>query len=222
MLAAELDRRDYTCAMVDADFDGGGIDVLLGLEEESGLRFETVEAPLGRIDGAALVHEMPHWGRIGVLAFDAWNGSAPDSWQTEAVIRALCEAHRVVVADMGRGASVGRTPDVVGGVTVAVVELSVLGLARAKAWLAGRPLPDGLLLAGAQPRGAGGRTAVGQSEAEAFLGRSVEACLCYDRRLHDDMLAGLGIRVMMRRNRRAVKHLADRIETLMTNGHGDD
>ena len=124
MLAAELDRRGRRCTLVDADFGGGGLDVLLGLEGESGLRFETVEAPLGRIDGGALAHELPQWGRIGVLACNPWSGDAPGSWEVEAVLHALCESSQAVVVDAGHGPLGQRLP----------------GSARGRCWSASIPM----------------------------------------------------------------------------------
>lgn len=225
MLAAEMDRRSHTCALVDADFNGGGIDVLLGLEGEAGLRFESVNAPLGRIDGQALNHELPRWGRIGVLSFDPWNGTPPDAWETEAVVRALCGANHVVIADVGRVVDPLPIPDAVDGVLVLAIELSVLGVARGKTWLDG--VRDDIssqrvVVVGAYPHGSPTRGIVSESEAEEYLGRSVSMGIRHDRHLHGDMLEGLGIRTMMRHNRRAVRHLADLIEPMLVRDDVDE
>lgn len=224
LMTAELDRRNRRCVLVDADFDAGGIDVLLGLEGEPGVRFESVDAPLGSIDGHSLNHELPHWGHVGVLAFDSWNGAAPDPWQAGAVVRALCEANRVVIADVGRTPASVRIPDLVAGMSVLVCELSVLGLARARGWLdrsAGGAGKD-VILVGVEPRGSAVRGAVSVAEAEDYLDRSVDVSLRYDRRLHGDMLAGLGIRTSTRHNRRAIGVLADHVEAMTLAGRDDD
>lgn len=223
MLAAELGRRNDRCALIDADFEGGGMDVLLGVEGESGLRFGTVDAPLGRIDGDALDHELPHWEHVGVLACNPWNDAPPGSWEVEAVIRALCEVNRIVVMDVGRGPFQPRFPGVAVGAAIVLVELSVLGLARGKARLPsiGDASGKGMMVVGVCPHGAGGKGVVSRAEAEDYLGMPITACLRYDRRLHDDMLAGLGIRAVRGRNRRAVCRLADRVRKLVVQGDTD-
>ena len=56
MLTRELAKRENECAIVDADVraGGGGLDVLLGIEHESGSRWHDIHAPLGELDGEAL------------------------------------------------------------------------------------------------------------------------------------------------------------------------
>ena len=66
MVAWRLAQRKLQCALVDCDFAAGGIDVLLGIENEPGLRFQTVDIPLGKTEGAALNGELPQWERVGV------------------------------------------------------------------------------------------------------------------------------------------------------------
>ena len=96
------------CALVDLDFDGGGLDVTLGLEGEHGLRWSGVDAPLGRIDGDALVRELIDWNGIAVLPADPWNKEAPSWWHITAALGALCEVCDVVVVDSGRMSLPGR------------------------------------------------------------------------------------------------------------------
>lgn len=59
LLARELSERGLKCVLVDADLQGGGLDVLLGVENEDGSRFGEISAPLGNIDGKALLRELP-------------------------------------------------------------------------------------------------------------------------------------------------------------------
>lgn len=47
LLARELSERGLKCVLVDADLQGGGLDVLLGVENEDGSRFGEISAPLG-------------------------------------------------------------------------------------------------------------------------------------------------------------------------------
>lgn len=136
VLSRALRERDLDCALMDADFQGGGLDVLLGIENEPGLRFGTIQAPLGRIDGDALNAELPVWDGVRVLAFTPWGGDAPDRWQVQAATRALCESNRVVVVDAGRGSGLDQVPELAESAHMVVAELTVLGLARAKAHIA--------------------------------------------------------------------------------------
>ena len=61
MLARTLTQRGVKCVLVDADLQGGGLDVLLGIENEDGSRFGDINAPLGNVDGKALLRELPVW-----------------------------------------------------------------------------------------------------------------------------------------------------------------
>lgn len=46
ILARELNERGLKCVLVDADLQGGGLDVLLGVENEDGSRLGEISAPL--------------------------------------------------------------------------------------------------------------------------------------------------------------------------------
>lgn len=106
--ALTLASAGLRCALVDLDFDGGGLDVTLGLEGEHGLRWSGIDAPLGRIDGDALVRELIDWNGIVVLPADPWNKGAPSWWHITAALGALCEVCDVVIVDSGRISLPGR------------------------------------------------------------------------------------------------------------------
>ncbi|WP_239457427.1 P-loop NTPase [Bifidobacterium pullorum] len=214
MLAWSLSSMDLRCALVDADVDGGGLDVLLGIEDEPGLTMQELHAPLGSLDGDALNLELPVWEHVRVLAFAPWRGEAPDPWEVQAAVHALAGANRVVLVDAGRGRSLAEAPDLVSGMHLVGVELSVLGLARAKAHLArlrregaGPPLAVGFETRGA-PRGAG---IVALAEAADYLGITVLGPIKADARLCGGILEGLGIESIPRRNRKTVEGIAVRI-----------
>ena len=67
ILARELNERGLKCVLVDADLQGGGLDVLLGVENEDGSRLGEISAPLGTIDGKALLRELPVWDGVPLL-----------------------------------------------------------------------------------------------------------------------------------------------------------
>ena len=133
MVAWRLAQRKLQCALVDCDFAAGGIDVLLGIENEPGLRFQTVDIPLGKTEGAALNGELPQWERVGVLASQPWNGSDPEPWTVSAVLEALAQANDVVVVDIGAPSALHSLPMLRQCRQVVLAELTVLGLARARA-----------------------------------------------------------------------------------------
>ena len=91
LLARELSERGLKCVLVDADLQGGGLDVLLGVENEDGSRFGEISAPLGNIDGKALLRELPIWDGVPLLACDLWKTENPQSWEVQACIHALSQ-----------------------------------------------------------------------------------------------------------------------------------
>lgn len=106
--ALTLASSGLRCALVDLDFDGGGLDVTLGLEGEHGLRWSGIDAPLGRIDGDALARELIDWNGIVVLPADPWNKGAPSWWHITAALGALCDICDIVIVDSGRISLPGR------------------------------------------------------------------------------------------------------------------
>ncbi|MDF7640592.1 hypothetical protein PT279_03165 [Bifidobacterium sp. ESL0784] len=135
LAALQLNDQGRRTALVDADFASGGLDILLGLENDKGLRFGTLNAPLGNIDGDVLCKRLPHWEDIPVLAFDSWDSQVPEWWEVEAVMAALGRSVDMVLVDGAGGRVVGMVPALRLAPVVVVTELSVLGLARAKALL---------------------------------------------------------------------------------------
>lgn len=129
LVALTLSMQDIDCALLDADIPHGGLGILLGIEHEPGLSLQDIDAPLGRIDGKAFNLELPHWEGINVLACASWRGQLPEWWQMQAAIQALCEANRMVLADVGDGTVWEYVPELLMAQHVVAVELSVLGLA---------------------------------------------------------------------------------------------
>ncbi|WEV73732.1 ATPase [Bifidobacterium sp. ESL0798] len=135
LTALQFKDRGRSAALVDADFGAGGLDILLGLENDKGLRFGTLNAPLGKIDGDVLSRRLPHWEGIPVLAYDSWNSEIPEWWEVEAAMSALERSVDAVLIDGADGRVVDMVPELRLAPVVVVIELSVLGLARAKALL---------------------------------------------------------------------------------------
>ncbi len=105
-LAAVLARScaDVTLSvgLVDLDVDGGGIDVLMGIEHEPGLRWADLAGESGGFGGADLTSRLPAWRGVRVLSADL--RAAPGA-RSEQVLAACTDAHDVVVLDLPRSAT---------------------------------------------------------------------------------------------------------------------
>lgn len=220
MLAWALRRHGRTCALVDVDFAAGGLDVLLGQEAEPGLRWSDISAPLGRIEPESLMHELPRWEDVVVLSADPWNGDVPDWWEVEAAVSALARANDVVILDTGH-AGIRSTIPV--ACRVLVVELSVLGLARARGvvnrWRGkssadassdGSGGPVRLYAVGMPPSG-GRAVAVSAQETDEYLGLGLLGVFARNQTLNRSILSGTGIEVVPRSYRRTLEALCSRV-----------
>ncbi len=235
LTALTLHQKHVQCALLDADLTGGGLGVLLGIEHEPGLSMQDLDAPLGHIEGEALNFELPHWERMPVLAHTPWRGDNPDRWQMQAAAQAMCEANQLVLADVGRAQVWQNAPELALAQQVVAVELSVLGLARAKAHLAALrrvheslagsgSVPQSPIIVAVEPRGAPRRSAattVATAEAIAYLGADILGPVRHTPALCSDILEGLGIREIPRRNRRVVGALAERLAEHSAERPGD-
>lgn len=68
--ARALARREGGCVLVDLDDDGGGIDVLCGIEDQPGLRWADLRDATGDVPAAELRALLPLWGDVHVLSHD--------------------------------------------------------------------------------------------------------------------------------------------------------
>ena len=108
LFASYLSVGGERIILMDLDLSRGGMDVLLGLEQEEGLRWSQVKAPLGMIDGLALTNELIQWDGCPLLSADPWRGSPHQWWEIAAVIRALCDYADAVVCDCGTNLAIIR------------------------------------------------------------------------------------------------------------------
>lgn len=241
MLARALAGRHAPTALVDADVRmcGGGLDVLLGIEHEHGSRWHDVHAPLGQLSGPALYRQLPKWDGVAVLSFDPWNGDAPKPWELEAAVHALAACDEVVIVDAARGECIPEAPSLIEASHIVVVELSVLGLARARAhldWLErqgresverrtappgpgqpARPVAehpgDVIAIVGIEPRGSARmRGVIDVREAKTYLGRDVIGPIRNDPKMCGDVLEGLGVRTLPKRNAAPLDVLTREVE----------
>ena len=98
-------RRVRTC-LVDLALVGGGLDVLLGVEAQPGVRWPDLSDARGRLDGDELLARLPRWSGVPVVSTE--RGSGPDPAALVDVVAALAEvtaAHAgVLVLDVDRAA----------------------------------------------------------------------------------------------------------------------
>ena len=157
MFAYHLMQEGQRVVLLDLDLSRGGMDILLGLEQDEGLRWSGIDAPLGMIDGPALIREMLQWDGCPVLSADTWCAAPHQWWEISAVISAVCTQADSVICDCstntaiirglqvycdGTGTSSSQAQDwlhiweAVGNrknvSVVFLAELTVLGLIRAK------------------------------------------------------------------------------------------
>jgi secretion/DNA translocation related CpaE-like protein len=92
--AARLGRRT---TLIDADPLGGGLDVLLGAEQEPGPRWPTLACSQGRLSGAALEESLPRPHGVSLLSWDRAGAG---------MVRLPAEAMRSVIAAARRGGGV--------------------------------------------------------------------------------------------------------------------
>ncbi|WP_371480737.1 septum site-determining protein Ssd [Kitasatospora sp. NBC_00315] len=101
-LAVSAARAGHRTVLVDADPLGGGLDVLLGGEAASGLRWPDLAGSRGRVSGTELVKALPALHQLVALSWD--RGDAP-AVAPEAMRSVLAAARRpggLVVVDLPR------------------------------------------------------------------------------------------------------------------------
>jgi len=154
-------REGRDAILVDCDPLGGGLDLLLGVERESGLRWPDLRVRSGRLSMSSLKAALPgvdHGrGRLAVVSCDR-EGEGPTVESVSAVVDAGRRSGHVVVCDLPRhlgavGTAVVERADLVAVVVLAEVRAAVsakrvtgrIGAAAGRAGLVVRgPSPDSL------------------------------------------------------------------------------
>ncbi|RSX55164.1 septum formation initiator [Bifidobacterium dolichotidis] len=139
LLTRELHTAMERCCLAEIDCraNGGGLDVLLGLEHVQGKRWQDIHAPLAQLDGSALLEELPSWEDISVLAFNSWLAAQPPQpFELVAAVEALSNQECGLIVDAGQGEPFDHVSGLLRSPIVIAAELSVLGLARTKAYMA--------------------------------------------------------------------------------------
>lgn len=119
LLAGTRDGRDPrgardgegTALLAAADPSSIGLDMILGLEQEDGLRWGDIRAPLGMVDAQVLAARLPQADGVRVLAGTAAGDCADGPagllrpWERDAVLDALLGHAGPLVLDAGNGPS---------------------------------------------------------------------------------------------------------------------
>lgn len=119
--------------VVDADPLGPGVDRVLGMEEQPGVRWPDLAHTAGRLGSRALREALPRRGALGALSWApgaAGRAAMPDPVAVREVLSAAARGHQTVVLDLPRGAGgaelIGRCDEV-----LVVVTPSITGIASA-------------------------------------------------------------------------------------------
>ena len=109
VLAAALARtaaRDRSVLLVDADPQGGGLDLLLGAESEPGLRWPELAGARGTVRASVLREVLPVVDGVSVLSWTQDGAGAVEEAlhpaAVEAVLDAGARSHDLVVVDLPR------------------------------------------------------------------------------------------------------------------------
>lgn len=106
-LAGRSRRGTAAVALVDLDRAGGGLDVLLGVEEVDGLRWPDLDGARGEVSGPELTALLPRWSGVTVLSADRARPGAPRVEVLSAVLAALGSCHDELVLDLDRAHLLG-------------------------------------------------------------------------------------------------------------------
>lgn len=155
-LAAVLARAcadaGLSVGLVDLDLDRGGLDVLVGMEHEPGLRWADLGRAAGGYAPADLSAGLPVWRGVRILSADLRSVGQPP---LDEVLAALADAHDVVVLDLPRSAvrpdgAAARWCDTVVVIAPCDVQAAAGVQAVARALVG---LPSGLVVRGPAPGG---------------------------------------------------------------------
>ncbi len=101
-LAAVATTRNLRVLLVDTDTRSGGLDVLIGVEDEPGPRWRDLAQSRGRLAAQALADSLPARGDLHVLAWGREPGPPPSPDVVAAVLDAASRGFDLVVVDVGR------------------------------------------------------------------------------------------------------------------------
>lgn len=101
-LAVTGARQGHRALLVDADPLGGGIDLVLGAEEQAGLRWPDLAGSRGRLPAAGLQGALPRLHDLTVLSWDRGDAMTVPGEAVAAVLGAATRSSDLVVVDLPR------------------------------------------------------------------------------------------------------------------------
>lgn len=109
LVALGASRRTAT-VLVDLEAASGGLDVLVGLEEQAGARWPDLARARGDVDGRDVVALLPRWGRVALLSCDRARPGPVEPETAADVVGALARVSGCLVVDLGRAAVLAGHP----------------------------------------------------------------------------------------------------------------
>jgi len=88
--------------VADADPLGGGIDLVLGAEQEPGLRWPDLAGTSGRLSAPTLRDALPRAGQLSILSWDRGGPVPVTAGAMRSVLSAAARGHELVVVDLPR------------------------------------------------------------------------------------------------------------------------
>lgn len=99
-LALAAAYRSMRVLLVDADPWGGGLDVLLGIEDAPGSRWPDLADTRGRLGAATLEQALPHVSGVSVLSWGREDSPMPTPEAFTSILDAGCRGFDLVVVDL--------------------------------------------------------------------------------------------------------------------------
>jgi len=131
-LARSLRRQVGETTLVDLHTPGGGVDVLLGVEDAPGARWPDLADARGTVDPPDLLAALPRWAGVPVLSASRYAAAPPQDDVVLDVVTALVRAGQRIVLDLPGPRSWDRAPGNLlrsADVVVLVVPRSARGVA---------------------------------------------------------------------------------------------
>lgn len=101
-LALAAAARSLRVLLIDADPTGGGLDVLLGIEDAAGIRWADLVETRGRLGAPTLDEALPHSGGVAILSWGREHPALITPEVISAVLDAGVRGYDLVVVDVPR------------------------------------------------------------------------------------------------------------------------
>ncbi len=187
-LAVRASRAGRDPVVVDLRPLRGGLDIIFGVEQDSGLRWADLQELQGHADAAAIVERLPRADGVPVLSVGREDAALPDAQVVGAVLTSLAEAEELLVIDLTLESGIADLVIELASLVVVVAgtelgqlaALSSLGL-----WLRARGVPIAVCLRGDK------RATAFRELVESTMGLPVEGLIRDDPSIRADLAHGV-------------------------------